>query len=362
MSRGNADPQVQRLLKRALADPFGQDRRANVEHWLDALMRQFPLWAFQAWAYDELFPSRSVPSNYPLQVMINSIVEDEGMEPREWFQARGDRDALGIPRPVNAKMLSPLECALDRRRYELSWSGRFGSPAPSPPKRTDPYERLPLPKDRSHFNCVYPRTETEADYTDPEDPHNTPSCEKRLGREVLDRIEAWVTARDKQERDQADQVLDQWIKDTAANLGVPVRPGRFPEGPSASVLKRFYQTGSQLIEHVWGIDPEPTKRTIEVLGEYGVSDSADMQRWCKRLALPVFSQPEIAALDSEAQLANELRGRRPKKNSARTPRRFTVWVLAHRFGLPLKSTARKTIGSPGDDYFKKSKRGPIRRT
>ena len=60
-------------------------------------MRCFPLWSFQAWAFAKLQDSK-LPTNYPLQLIIERICEDEGLTVGQGL------------------ILEPLEAALDHRR------------------------------------------------------------------------------------------------------------------------------------------------------------------------------------------------------------------------------------------------------
>ena len=344
------DETAKTLFEHVLRDPFGLESRDHVDQWHHHLMQKFPLWSFQAWAYKALL-RRKIPSNYPLQVMINSIVRDEGMTPRHLDRTRSLEPATyneGWWFYSESKKLGPLECAVDVRRYNLANEGRYGPPAP-PRSTTDPYDSLPLKGGPSHFNIVYPLVEPVA--FDPDDP-DPDAQHQQIGQETVHLIENLVTARNKSERGQAKATFDGYIDKMIKEFGVTQGRGRKPEGPKAGLLKELYKEGTKLTQVIWRASPDPSPETVDLISEHGTKDDSEIQRWVLRLALPILSLPEIMALQAEA--APSKPGKKP------TEARFAVWLLAWRFGLVAKSVARKTIGSPSDRYFE-YKKNPIKR-
>ena len=224
-----------------------------------------------------------LPSNYPLQLLINSIVRDDGMTPRD----RTKKPLLveGEPFPVyeESKELSGVEYAIDRRRDNLMGAGRFG---PEGRQRT---ETLPLKPGHSQFNIIYPLPyEPEAFLSD-----ISPSRGRgRLG--LGPRLDEGVTR----------ALIDQG----AALLGL--------------CADAFRLTLNQ---------PLPRK-TITALEANGIG-YAETKEWAARLALPVLSGYEIRKL-----LGLFRRG------STLTPREVGICLLARRLGLRADTFAGRVTG------------------
>ena len=92
-----------------------------------------------------------------------------------------------------------------------------------------------------------------------------------------------------------------------------------------------------------------------MLATEGVSGAA-MESWAARLALPFLSQAEILALKAESEKAAK---RKRGSGSYPTPRRFVIWVLAHRLGASATTLTRKAFDNDAK-YFQKRK-NPIKR-
>lgn len=328
--------ETREAFRRVLADPLGQEGYGVVADWHRVLMSDFPLWSFQAWAFAD-FQSTQLPANYPLQQMIGSIVSDEGIAPR---------GATAGP----SKRLNPLECAVDRRRYVLADHGRTGPPGPIVSRTSKPYEKLPLTGCPSKFNSVYPLLLT------PGDPDAVATIQQ-LAR-------ARDAAKNVTERKRADAELRALLKSMAARS-----PGKPSEMPNVAVLEALVDQGKRLLRLCWQEPPRTvTARTNMILFDHGVEDLGEQKLWIARLALPVFSKPEIQALFSERKRAYDLAAESSRRRTfgerrTLTPRptalRFTFWVLAHRLGFGARALARKAAGGKTVEYLK-GRRNPIK--
>ncbi len=317
------DSETEEMLTAALRDPFGIETRSNVEDWLRLLMRRFPLWSFQAWAYARLQQSR-LPTNYPLQQMIQSIVEADGLKP-------GERT-----------LLDPLPFAVDRRRYHLSDMGRYGPPGRViySARRDDPYERLPLREGPSGFNRVYPLPLPE-DF-DPDDPRWDGWPYKGVGMELTRLIRAQQSAADGAGRRRAKEDLTTFLKSLGARLGRG-NPGK---GPRKDVLRLLVDQGTELLTVCWRLlPPRISANRVRILSDHNVNDLGEQKLWVTCLALPIYSQAEVRTV--LAQLAKAKA--RPQAPSP-TPWNLTISILAHRLQMEPTSLARKVSGSEASAY------------
>ena len=312
------------LLISALKDPLGITSGA-VGEWLGLLTRDFPLWSFQAWAYAP-FRMTVLPSNYPLQLLINSIVRDDGMTPRD----RTKKPLLveGEPFPVyeESKELSGVEYAIDRRRDNLMGAGRFG---PEGRQRT---ETLPLKPGHSQFNIIYPLP------YEPEDYENFPtivSPEWELISKLTALLEQREAAPTEQEYAEANAKLQTFLSNISPSPGRG-RPGlgpRLDEG----VTRALIDQGAALLGlcadafRLTLNQPLPRK-TITALEANGIG-YAETKEWAARLALPVLSGYEIRKL-----LGLFRRG------STLTPREVGICLLARRLGLRADTFAGRVTG------------------
>ena len=318
------------LLEKALRQPFAHDA---VDDWFRALMRCCPLWSFQAWAFAELQDSK-LPTNYPLQMIIERICEDEGL-------------------PVGKRtILEPLEAALDHRRYDLADSGRHGPPGKVLGESSlDPgtYESLPLPRRESSFNRLYPR---------PVDPWHDPSRDpSHLGpdAEIGKQLRQLTTARNdaapgSSERAHAQEALDEFLEST----GVAQSPGK-PSRITDRQLAELVIQGRNLFETVWPALPAAVSQgALDVVASHGVKDGLERELWAMRLVLPVLSRPEISGLLDQIRQAATWSRAGPQP----TARLFTIWALARRLRLEPTLIADRTLGSKAREYFV-GKRNPI---
>ena len=88
-----------RLVSQTLQDPLADYPASHIRDWLRFLVEQFPLLTFQPHAYRNLHSS-DLPTAYPLRLIIQSILQDEGLSTEgEW--------------------LAPLPAIVDRRRCAM---------------------------------------------------------------------------------------------------------------------------------------------------------------------------------------------------------------------------------------------------
>jgi len=311
-------------LARAFGDPFGTDSRSNVQNWLSLLASRFPLWSFQAWAYAAL-PQSRLPTNYPLQQMIESIVRDERLKPGERTQ------------------LDPLASALDRRRYRLSDKGRYGPPSRviGTARQNAPYEQFPLRAGPSAFNRVYPLSLPE-DF-DPDDPKWDGWPYKDVGMELTQLIGAQQSATDTAERRKAREELTAFLK----SLGVRLGRGNPGKGPRKDILQLLVDQGTELLTLCWKLlPPKLSAKHERILRDHNVTDLGQQRLWVTCLALPVYSQAEVHLL-----LARAAKSKTPPAQAHRpTPWNLTVSILAHRLRIEPKTLARKVSGSEASAY------------
>lgn len=311
------------LFERALREPFAHDA---VDEWLRALMRCFPLWSFQAWAFAELQDSK-LPTNYPLQLIIERICEDERL-------TVGQR-----------LILEPLEATLDHRRYKLADSGRHGTPGKVPTKSSlhpGTYESMPLPRRESSFNRIYPLPVEPWHDPDQDPSHLEPDAEvgKQLRQLTMARNDA---APGSSERAQAQEALDEFL----ASMGVPQGPGK-PVRIAEAQLKALVAQGRDLFELCWPVLPAKVSQgALDIVAEHGVGDGQERELWATRLALPILSRRELEGLLAQIRQARTWSRTGPKP----TARLFTVWPLARRLRLKPTFIADRTLGSKAREYF-----------
>lgn len=325
---------VAALFRAACRDPFGLAQANLLDRWFQHVVEHFPLWTFQAWAHAKLVTAPHL-SDEPLQAMMRSVCTDEGL-------------------PVGQRVpLRPLEKLLDERRYWLVDNGRFGGSLGSlPTQARGPHAAqtvtVPGPFSGSAFNRLRPLRAPE--YANDDGGPDYTKAFERLGRELVERIEAWVRGRSTTERRRARTEVDNYVRALCVQLGAPRGRGAPRVGPSKTVLAKLAREGAKLFRTVWQPVGEgmvvPTPAALKRFRTLGVSRS-DSRMWALRLALPVLSAQETAALSSQAAEAFSTRwGPRP------TAWRFAVWVLAHRLRLDAAQVARKASGSEAQRYFR----------
>ena len=318
-----SDAEASAALANALRYPLGLESWRHVEDWLNVLMHRFPLWSFQAWAYAEVQRS-TLPTNYPLQDMIDSISRDEGLEP-------------GAPATLDA-----LASAVDRRRYVLLDQGMLGPPGKtlsSSRRPTDPYQRSPLKGGPSRFNCMYPLPRPE-DF-DPEDRKFAGWPYADIGRELVRLIRA-QNAPDSTSRQEAKEDLTRFL----GSLGATRGRGNPGKGPTADTLRLIVDQGTQLLSLCWGALPWPlSAKTVLRLGDLGVTQLGAQKSWVARLALPVFSSRETRVL-----LGQITRAKAHPASKGRTPWSLAISILAHRLRMAPKTVARKVSGGEASEH------------
>ena len=332
------------LLTRVLQDPLGLDSAHHVREWMQSLKAHVPLWSFQAWAYKGLHRRAkaqalgkpawreksalswpyALPTAYPLQVIVDAVVADEGLR--------------------DSQHLTALEHCVDVRRTRLAdWHALT---SPSDPDWSP--KRQPFPPEFTSFSAREKALEIDAasEY-DTADPSPYQSPYEGIGELFVKYVEDWIAARDKSERKKRRRKVNRLPNRVAAELGVVVKK-KLPEGPRLDVLQALVAQGKLLAEVCWDVFPVTVSEdTAAVFAEQGVRDSVEQQVWAVRLAFPVLSRREIEALKVYCASGASWRrglGRHRKP----TPRLFAVWILGRRLGLNARSLARKVLG--GDAY------------
>ena len=128
------------------------------------------------------------------------------------------------------------------------------------------------------------------------------------------------------------------------------------DGPPPNVLAALVRQGAILIQLCWRTFPiEVSIETRRKLANEDVADH-EMQLWTARLSMPFLSRPEILTLKAhteEADKWSEREKRRGRPETGRpTPKRLTIWVLAHRLQIPAHRIARKFVGRAESEHFK----------
>jgi hypothetical protein len=309
-----SDDELIRLFAAVLRDPlpFDTKRWSNLQRWFRLLVAEFPLWSFQAWEYTRL-QGKDLPSSFPLQLIIDSILKDDGISPQS--------------------ALEPLDYTVDRRRRSLGY------------ERGDlieyPLDEAQLPGGHAEFYCAPPLFTEESESEHHYDPRTSPY--EDLGIELVGLIEERDRARLAGDRDAlADAVagLKRLEKHISAKLGVG-NPGI---DPPEEILRALVQEGRRLLGLCWEVCPfELSDKADSVLADHGIREE-ERWVWAIQLALPVLSRLEISVLGKQIRLA---RGRDSRVVGRPTPRRMAVWIVAHRLGRDASAIARKAGGGSG---------------
>ncbi len=306
------------LLERVLADPFillsdeeAQEPATRVEDWLEFLVKRFPLWAFQGDEYLK-FHSSALPTTYPLAQFVYSMLLDEGVkasDPLDPLPAEVERRRLDLADPMGIRL--PAWKATHAQRHDQAHPGFL------------PDSVALLPLDGSlrgpRFNSFY----------------------EELGFDLHPLIDEVRFALNSATRKRALRDLLRFIEGYWGH-----RP---PEGPPKALLKALVTQGMDLVALLWSVLPfDVSQETSERLHTEGVLE-AEMPTWVARLALPVFSACEIAALLS----ANARKTAHTKRKGTRpTKQRWAIWLIAHRLGGGAPMIARKTLYTNAERYFK----------
>ncbi len=316
-----SDKEAKALLANCLSDPLGIDSRDHVRDWFKFLTGRFPLWAFQPWAYGQLLGT-DLPTAYPLQLLIDSILDDEGLlvakpELSVWLSHVLDfrRDRLSTPNDF-----MPI---FDRDHSPGPWQARFGSKS-ARDLAIQWYAAMEYhPEDLSFYKSLF----------------------QEIGRELIKRVEDWTVTRDKTG---AREKLDELWHELAVELGVEIGSHRVPEGPQADILKPIVEQGQQLLTLCWNeLPPRISAKTNRAFSDSGVTQRREQELWAARLTLPILSKPEIRTIIDQANSARDWR----LKDTPPTSLKVVIWILAHRLQVDAKSIARNVSEGGLSEYF-----------
>jgi hypothetical protein len=306
-------PDPRALLAQTLRDPLAYHPATHVRAWLQLLSDRFPMLSFHPRAYRRLHKSE-LPTTYPLRVVIESILGDEGINPE------GD-------------VLDPVAALLDRRRSGLAAERievEIGEPVGG-------HTRF-LPS--RVCDLVFDEAESEHGGGGVVSPY------EELGRELVTYVEDLQFAPRKTERKAAKNALAKFMRAVGAALST----GKPVDGAPEAILKALLTETRDLGELCWEVLPglAISDRTNDIMSAYNVPDK-EKALWSLRLALPVFSRRELAALLSAIV---------PWAVPTPTPRVFAIWLLAYRLGIGAPSLARKLLGSKAGASFR-GRKNPI---
>ena len=316
-----SDKEAKALLANCLSDPLGLDSPNHVRDWFEFLKDRFPLWAFQPWAYGQLL-GMELPTAYPLQLFIDSILDDEGLliakpESSDWLSHVLDlrRDRLSTP--------NDFMPVFDRDQSPGPWQAHFGGTS-ARDLAIQWYAAMEYhPKNRSFYQSLF----------------------EEIGRELVKRVEDWIVTPDKTD---ASKKLDELWHELAAELGVEIGSHRLPEGPQADILEPIVTQGRQLLTLCWNeLPPGISAKTNRAFSDSGVAQLGEQKLWAARLTLPILSEPEIRTLIDQADSARDWR----LKDSPPTSLKVVIWILAHRLQVDAKSIARKVSEGGLSEYF-----------
>ncbi len=299
-----------KLLRFALERPFEEPGERHIDDWFHYLTEHFPLWSLQPHKYGRLH-APYVAIRTPLRSMVRSIRADESSEDQPVVLA---------------------DCLQERRIIVMSGAQGVAQYGLATVRRPNVYS--------ASTAGFYWSEETEgaADYLLLEPEYAL------IGRRLVQHIEDIELARDSRERQEALHKRDKFLNVIAAGL-----PQGAPEkGPGKPIRDPLYSEFRKLLDICWGILPaQVTGDTKKIFAANGVSEKESVQRWAAALTLPFFSRPEISALFAQREASRNW-GRRSGQPTAR---RFTVWLLAHRLGVPASTLARPLLGPRDSEYF-----------
>lgn len=340
------------LLGQVLDDPLGLAGTDHIRPWLEALKANFPLWSFQAAAFLDLHRrakkrqigtvagpkelehaarkwsdkgalglSEVLPSAYPLQVFINSIVRDEGLN--------------ASPPPG----LTPLERTLDIRR---TWLAEI--------RQAWAYKRKGLKAEvwdsKAQYSPEFPdfsardaALELDAQESAPDEPYYSPY--EDIGCEFVARVERWVAATS-ENRAQHEKAIQDLRDKVAAELGrIMVANWK---GPRKEIVKALFEEGTSLLGLCWdAFKHRVSQETTAKLESQGITNRDQQHLWAVRLALPFLSEPELGALRTPTEKPDQARAR--VRRTTLSPKRLAIRLLEHRLQVNAYTLARKATGS-----------------
>lgn len=309
------EPDPGQLLAHSLENPFGE----HVRDWFVLCMDRFPLWTFRRQSFAGLH-AVEYPTTYPLRRFVASLLRDDGVTSA-------------------VRLLDPLPAELERRRDGLS-RGSVDLPG----WVYDPGAERVL---RRGGHIFLPGSATDLAFYEPDTEDSTGgyvSPYEDIGRRLI------VAVEDLQfgaagEQGKAKKAL----KALETKVGAILGAHRRSEGPPRHALRQIAAQGVSLIELCWNCMPcEPSSQTVQVLVGHGSPDS-QVATWAARLSLPMLSRPEIEALIAEIRIFTNWR---KGDGSYPTPRRFVIWLLAHRLGMKATTLARSAQNTRAVDYHR----------
>lgn len=296
------------------------ERRQRLAAWFRTLRRECPLWCFDPWAYYNLQNS-GAPTPYPLQVIINSILQDEGLD------------------PSTQEHLEPLAATVDRRRTRLAHD-RIAYTDRDHFDSTDRELHPGLTEFREAPELFHPGSESEYHF---DLPHHEATW---VGLEICSRIESRERARLLGNADRAREIQEE-LEDYLQDLGALQSQGRPRSRPPDELIQSLVEQGRRLAEVVWGSWPvEVSDETRQLLERHDISTD-EQWLWVLNLVLPVFSRIELRGLADQIQTAanwGDRAGPRP------TPRRTSIQIVGHRLDEAPSSVARIHAGGSGGAY------------
>lgn len=324
------DPEIgdaRELLIGAIENPFfGQEEvEAPIQRWFSFLVGRFPLLTFQTEVYLRLGDT-DLPSTDPLTRILQSVLGDEGWS---GWDFDGDADSPFA-----------LEFNLAARRRELgkAETGFFDSCLASQGEGG----AWRIQSGTNLRGLTEPEPIVERDDNGP----TAYTVFDEMGRELVGLTEHRDAQKPKsQEALGAQAAIHGFLKRISALRG----RGRPPRVTGDEILEPLCREGTDLLEIVWtGLGAGPSDATREFLADHGIADPTEQELWAKRLALPVFSARELAAV-----------GRYGGGGKWLTPRRLAIFFIARRLNLRGPHVARRLVGTDEEEEFKRHRDLPI---
>jgi hypothetical protein len=305
------------LLRGAIERPFVTPGNypGEIGEWFRFTRDHLPLTTFQTRAYEALAPG-DLPTTYPLEPLLLSVLEDEGWD---GWQFGGEED-------------SPFRLIenLTARRRELGQAtdGFFASTL-----IREERDGWRVRGARSLRGLTEPEIIMDWDHEGPAGAH---TVYEEIGRELVLLVEHREAQRPGTGgRQEAQEAINAFLVDISAR----VRPGRPPRGTPDEVLRALHEQTTDLLTILWDLGGTPPlgDEAVDLLTALGVT--RDHEAWAVRLAVPGLSSLEL-------QHVSESRGQRWI-----TPRRLSIFILAHRLGLEPPHVARRLVGADEEEEF-----------
>lgn len=296
-------------------------REMRLESWLDQLRRHFPLWSFQRWNYYRR-QDTELPSTHPLQMIIDSILDDEGLDPR------------------TAPSLPPLRAELDRRRRHLMYDGSTRIN-----RWSDAGEREQVELDSGTVR--FEDAPELFDEPHPEEEGFRQHEALHVGYRICHLTEQRLRARYRGDEERANEIHAE-IEDYLREVGALRSPGNPSGRPSNDCIVELVNEGRELIDLFW--DALPIRFSSEftsLLQRQDVPES-ERQLWGLALTLPVFSTSEVGVILEQREEYESA----PERPGHPTPRRLAVYAVAHRLNEDASGIDRIHAGGGGGEGFR----------